>query len=192
MVFSMITGDMFTFSMIYTIIMFGFSQAFNFMLKDIPGPDKYADYHTTWVALFHLTLGEYDYSKFGKSHYESLSKFFFIIFQIILPILLLNMLIAMMGNTYAIVNEKSEKEYLKQWAKVIMSIERAVPPDKAKAFLEEYSMKMAENLRGVMVIKPKPKTAASQRKGALANWKVKYIYLIGYRVSLSLTYSFTL
>lgn len=34
--------------------------------------------------------------------------------MIIMPILLLNMLIAMMGNTYAAVTEKSEKEFLKQ------------------------------------------------------------------------------
>ena len=88
-----------------------------------------------------------------------------------MPILLLNMLIAMMGNTYAIVSEKSEKEFLKQWARVIMSIERAVSVDQAKAYLEEYSMKMGENLRGVMVIKTKDKSRASQRKGAVANWK---------------------
>ena len=40
-----------------------------------------------------------------------------------------------------------------------------------KAYLEEYSMKMGENLRGVMVIKTKDKSRASQRKGAVANWK---------------------
>ena len=38
----------------------------------------------------------------------------FVLFQVLIPILLLNMLIAMMGNTYAIVNEKSDKEFLKQ------------------------------------------------------------------------------
>ena len=43
-----------------------------------------------------------------------MGRFMFVIFQILIPILLLNMLIAMMGNTYAIVNEKSEKEFLKQ------------------------------------------------------------------------------
>ena len=90
---------------------------------------------------------------------------------VIMPILLFNMLIAMMGNTYAIVSEKSEKEFLKQWARVIMSIERAVSVDKAKEYLEQYSMKMGENLRGVMVIKTKDKSRASQRKGAVANWK---------------------
>ena len=42
-----------------------------------------------------------------------------------IPILLLNMLIAMMGNTYGIVIESAEKEFLKAWAKVkaIMKIE---------------------------------------------------------------------
>ena len=114
----------------------------------------------------------------------------FILFQVLMPILLLNMLIAMMGNTYAAVNEKSEKEFLKQvlgtcfdawvlqtglffqWAKVIMSMERSVPPDSAKQYLEAYSMKMSAEERGVMVIKAMEKTRASQRKGALSNWKV--------------------
>ena len=42
-----------------------------------------------------------------------MSKVIFVLFQILIPILLFNMLIAMMGNTYATVNEKSEKEFLK-------------------------------------------------------------------------------
>ena len=48
-----------------------------------------------------------------------MAKIIFVLFQILIPILLLNMLIAMMGNTYAIVIEKSEKEFLKQ---VLLSI----------------------------------------------------------------------
>ena len=51
-------------------------------------------------------------------------------------------------------------------------MERTAPPDKAKGYLEEYSIKLGENLRGVMVIKSKDKTRASQRKGALSNWNV--------------------
>ena len=53
-----------------------------------------------------------------------------------------------------------------------MSMERTAPPDRAKEYLESYSLKLGPNLRGVMVIKSKDKTRASQRKGALANWKV--------------------
>jgi hypothetical protein len=38
-------------------------------------------------------------------------------------ILLLNMLIAMMGNTYALVIQQSEKEWVKQWAKIVITLE---------------------------------------------------------------------
>ena len=73
-----------------------------------------------------------------------MSKVIFVLFQILIPILLFNMLIAMMGNTYAIVIEKSEKEFLKQWAKVIMSIERSIPPSKCKENLESYSIAVSQ------------------------------------------------
>ena len=54
-----------------------------------------------------------------------------------------------------------------------MSMERSVPPETAKSYLEEYSIKLSKTERGVMVIKTKDKTRASQRKGALSNWKVR-------------------
>ena len=54
------------------------------------------------------------YDLLGESNYPNMAKMVFVLFQILIPILLLNMLIAMMGNTYATVIEKSEKEFLKQ------------------------------------------------------------------------------
>ena len=138
----------------------------------------YEEYHLTWVGLFHMTLGEYDYGSFAETAYPGLAKIIFVLFQIMIPILLFNMLIAMMGNTYATVNEKSEKEFLKMWAKIIMSIERSIPPNTAKEYLEKYSLRLSAAERGVMVIKSKDKTRASQRKGALSNWKVSIMKLL--------------
>lgn len=46
--------------------------------------------------------------------YPNAAKTVFILFMILVPILLLNMLIAMMGNTYSQVIERSEKEWVKQ------------------------------------------------------------------------------
>ena len=63
--------------------------------------------------------------------------------------------------------------FIFQMAKTIMSMERSVPADKAKQYLETYSMKLSSTERGVMVIKAQDKTRASQRKGALSNWKVR-------------------
>lgn len=68
-----------------------------------------------------------------------------------------------------------------QWAKIVVSLERAVSQKDAHNYLQEYSIKLgpgddpnnpASEQRGVMVIKSKSKTRAKQRKGAVANWKV--------------------
>ena len=70
------------------------------------------------AGMFHMTLGSYDYNLLGNTPYPRMAKVVFVLFQILIPILLLNMLIAMMGNTYGIVIESAEKEFLKAWAKV--------------------------------------------------------------------------
>ncbi|CAL7944538.1 unnamed protein product [Xylocopa violacea] len=182
MVYSMITGDMLTFGIIYMVVLFGFCQSFYFLYKGFPGVKSslYSHYHSTWMALFQITLGDYNYADLGHTTYPNLSKMVFAIFMVLVPILLLNMLIAMMGNTYAHVIEQSEKEWVKQWAKIVVSLERAVSQKDAQNYLQEYSIKLgpgddpnnpASEQRGVLVIKCKSKTKANQRKGAVANWK---------------------
>ncbi|XP_031780916.1 uncharacterized protein LOC100118680 [Nasonia vitripennis] len=182
MVYSMILGDMRTFGIIYMIVICGFTQAFYFLYKGYPGVKTtlFHSYPSTWMALFQITLGDYSYSDLSMTTYPNLSKAVFTIFMVLVPILLLNMLIAMMGNTYAHVIEQSEKEWMKQWAKIVVSLERAVSQDDAHNYLQEYSIKLgpgddpndpASEQRGVMVIKSKSKTRARQRKGAVANWK---------------------
>ncbi|XP_011167034.1 uncharacterized protein LOC105200930 [Solenopsis invicta] len=182
MVYSMITGDMLTFGIIYTVMLFGFSQSFYFLYKGFPGVKSslYHSYPSTWMALFQITLGDYSYADLSNTTYPNLSKTVFAIFMVLVPILLLNMLIAMMGNTYAHVIEQSEKEFVKQWAKIVVSLERAVSQKDAHNYLQEYSIKLgpgddpnnpASEQRGVLIIKSKSKTRAKQRKGAVSNWK---------------------
>uniref|UniRef100_A0A6P7GQ50 Transient receptor potential cation channel subfamily V member 6 n=1 Tax=Diabrotica virgifera virgifera TaxID=50390 RepID=A0A6P7GQ50_DIAVI len=101
MIYSMITGDMLTFGIIYTIVLFGFSQSFFFLYKGFPGVNStlYYSYPTTWMALFQITLGNYDYQELGSTTHPAVAKTVFALFMVFVPILLLNMLIAMMGNT---------------------------------------------------------------------------------------------
>ena len=74
MIYAMITGDMFRFSIIFVILLFGFSQAFYFTQSEFEGEDSlFYNYHGTWMGLIHMTLGEYEVSyeidknKFGSS-----------------------------------------------------------------------------------------------------------------------------
>lgn len=108
------------------------------------------------------------------------------------------MLIAMMGNTYALVIQQSEKEWVKQWAKIVIALERAVSQMHAKEYLVTYSIKVSggsdgsdgappqEEVRGVMVIKSKrlpPRTFHS----ALSIF-VQCQYLLGYFKMLCCTF----
>ena len=64
MVYLMITGDMLTFGIIYSIILFGFSQSFFFMYKGSPDVEDslFSSYLSTWMGLFQITLGDYTVS----------------------------------------------------------------------------------------------------------------------------------
>lgn len=65
MIYSMITGDMFTFGIIYSIVLCGFSQAFYFLYKGHPQVQStmFNTYTSTWMALFQTTLGDYNVSR---------------------------------------------------------------------------------------------------------------------------------
>jgi len=62
MVYSMITGDMLTFSIIYGIILLGFSQAFYYLYKDHPqrADTLFHEYGLTWMGLYQWTMGNYE------------------------------------------------------------------------------------------------------------------------------------
>ena len=49
------------------------------------------------------------------------------VFMSLLVILLLNLLIAMMGDTYAKIAE-IKNEWMRQWARMVLIIERSIPP----------------------------------------------------------------
>lgn len=72
---------------------------------------------------------------------------------------------------------QSLHRWMKQWAKIVVTLERAVSQTDAQKYLEAYSIPLGPSddsgyeTRGVMVIKSKAKTRAKQRKGAVSNWK---------------------
>lgn len=78
----------------------------------------------------------------------------------------------MMGNTYTTVITQAEKAWRQQYAKILMVLERSVNKEKLAACQLEYSIKLNETSRGLMVIKQTRKTRARQRKQAINNWKV--------------------
>ena len=76
MIYAMVMGDMFTFSIIYIIFLFGFTQAFYYVLKSNLDDDAqlFQSYSTTWIGLFHMTLGEYEYDILNDTPYTGTAK----------------------------------------------------------------------------------------------------------------------
>ena len=60
------------------------------------------------------------YTQFEHTIYPPLTMIYFVMFMLLMPILLLNMLIAMMGQTYTDISANSEKECVRQLAKIVM------------------------------------------------------------------------
>jgi hypothetical protein len=87
------------------------------------------------------------------------------------------MLIAMMGNTYHQIIKKSEKEWRKQWAQVVILLERSFSPQDLKKFQNQYCIKLPSKDQdnkpelGLMVIKKVSKTKAFQKTNCIRNWK---------------------
>ena len=82
------------------------------------------------LAVFLMSLGDVGFIWEGVSNtnHEIIGKINFFIFIAIVVILLLNLLIAMMGDTYAKIAE-IKNEWMRQWARTVLIVERGIPPE---------------------------------------------------------------
>ncbi|CAF0893285.1 unnamed protein product [Brachionus calyciflorus] len=188
MIYKMIIGDILTFSSIYILLLFGFSLGFYYLYKNIPSDYKAMNNLPESILLsFQMTLGEFKarLTEFDKLYYSDFTKVVFVSFMILMHILLLNMLIAMMGNTYHQIIKKSEKEWRRQWSQVIILLERSFSPKELQKFQKKYSIKIPskdpnnENAVGLMVIKKVAKTKAFQKTTCIRNWKRFFKTVLG-------------
>ncbi|KAL1244522.1 Transient receptor potential cation channel subfamily V member [Trichinella spiralis] len=156
----------------------------------ISGREKkssYTTYGETILTLFRAAMGGYEYEQLECSYYSVLLKILFICYLVVMPIMLINMLLAMMGNTYTTIISQAEKAWRFQLAEMVIRLERYYSKEKLAQFQLNYSIKMGEDRdtgmekRGLMVIKQFRKTRAQQRKLALTNWKNLYRKYMDYR-----------
>ncbi|CAH3196355.1 unnamed protein product, partial [Porites evermanni] len=175
MIYRMCAGDMSRFFIIYIIYVVGLAQAFSYVMKGVEG---YQNEGYTIMTLMRMTFGEFDFFQFDKSRHPTLAKLLFFYFMLFVTVLLMNMLIAMMANTYQNISDRSEKEWRRQWAQIIMVLERSVKPSELKKLQDDYSVDMAregikERRRGLMVIKKSSlPSKADKRRTAILNWQV--------------------
>mmetsp|Transcript_622 Transcript_622/g.2031 ORF Transcript_622/g.2031 Transcript_622/m.2031 type:complete len:1008 (-) Transcript_622:2227-5250(-) len=131
MVVRMLGADVVKFAAVYLVFLLSFSQAFTLLVTeewynedigDVKG--DFSSLTMTMMTLFRFTLGDLEYDAFRRHSSAGLVNTFFICFSVISNVLMINLLIAMMGNTFAAVSDNASQVWRLQWARFILLIER--------------------------------------------------------------------
>eukprot|EP00808_Paulinella_micropora_P004622 g14134.t1 len=128
MIYKMMKSDVVRFAVIYSVLLLGFSAAFIVLQDsgDLPVDEYVLAFCQMISTLFMVMLGDVGFQDFNEDimpEYKWLSSLFLLLYVIVITIMLLNLLIAMMGNTYDEVNETSTKEWNLSFAQIVLSVE---------------------------------------------------------------------
>uniref|UniRef100_A0AAQ5XFY7 Ion transport domain-containing protein n=1 Tax=Amphiprion ocellaris TaxID=80972 RepID=A0AAQ5XFY7_AMPOC len=122
----MILGDLLHFLCVNGVFLFGFSAGFDKDPFKAEGP-SYHDMRFTTLELFKFTIGMGDLQFTDHVQYKEVFYILLICYIVLTYILLLNMLIALMGNTVERISTQSENIWNLQRAFTILDIERSLP-----------------------------------------------------------------
>jgi len=153
MLYKMFVTDVFRFASIYLIVLMGQSIAF-YAIEDptqaaqylYPGQELGSD--MTWFkefwwrleSTFLILLGQisFDYvESVSLPEYGWLTDLLLLFHVVFCPIILLNMLIAMVGDTFGDVKDNAQQEWTLAYAQIIISIESEMN-SKQKREIKEY------------------------------------------------------
>uniref|UniRef100_H2ZM53 Ion transport domain-containing protein n=1 Tax=Ciona savignyi TaxID=51511 RepID=H2ZM53_CIOSA len=137
MIYKMLATDMARFVVIYFIVLLTSSVAFFYQFEG-QNVFSFLTELGTFMTLFQMSFGEFSYDDVLQGKYQALSIILFVIFMLLVHILLLNMLIAMMTRTYEKITKKSEKVWRRQWASMVIIMERSHSNADKLKFQEHY------------------------------------------------------
>ncbi|KAK6183595.1 hypothetical protein SNE40_011044 [Patella caerulea] len=135
--------DLVRFAIIYGIFMTGFSQAMFLVFRRTHTQNQFQTPSEAHMGMFIMSVGEFVdiYDTFKDSKHEAMGKIVFVVYMLLVTLLLINMLIAMMADTYH--NMAGTKKYwFRQWARIVLMLEEDMCYKSRLQFQEKYSQKM--------------------------------------------------
>uniref|UniRef100_A0A8C5KMV7 Transient receptor potential cation channel, subfamily V, member 4 n=1 Tax=Jaculus jaculus TaxID=51337 RepID=A0A8C5KMV7_JACJA len=144
--------DLFRFLLVYLLFMIGYASALvtllnpcanmkvcdedqtNCTVPTYPACRDSETFSTFLLDLFKLTIGMGDLEMLSSAKYPVVFILLLVTYIILTFVLLLNMLIALMGETVGQVSKESKHIWKLQWATTILDIERSFPVFLRKAF----------------------------------------------------------
>ncbi|CAF2968451.1 unnamed protein product [Rotaria sp. Silwood2] len=125
MIYEMLFHDVLRFCIIYMVFLIGFSQAF-FVLFNNNG---FGGFFMSVKQCFLGMLGDFDIDHYTGTTFQYASVSLLVIYVIVVTILLLNLLIAMMGDTYGNVIEGATHIWHLERARIVFAIENEMSTD---------------------------------------------------------------
>ncbi|CAF3001819.1 unnamed protein product [Rotaria socialis] len=119
MIYEMLFNDVLRFCIIYVVFLIGFSQTF-FILFDYNG---FTGFLTSVKQCFLGMLGDFDLDSYAETKHSYISVTFLLFYIIVVTILLLNLLVAMMGDTYGNIIEGATQVWHLERARIVFAIE---------------------------------------------------------------------
>jgi len=99
--------DVLTFITVYLVSIYGFTVSFRAMFYTV---DSYGSTGVTFITLFQSTLGNFFFSDFDGT-FATVGQLLMVVFLVLTNVLLVNLLIAQMSNTYNRIIFKSREEW---------------------------------------------------------------------------------
>ena len=128
----MLTSDLKTFSLISFVFLGGFSTAFHLLGA---GVDDHLG--TQVVSMVATILGDFDVSSYQSKQFPRLATALALLYISLLSLVLVNMLIAKMGDTYSKIAEQAEKRWNLERARLVIDIERSMSATEKEGFAHE-------------------------------------------------------
>ncbi|CAF0801749.1 unnamed protein product [Adineta ricciae] len=134
MIYEMLFNDVLRFFIIYIVFLAGFSQAF-FVLFDNNG---FGGFLISVKQSFLGMLGDFDLDAYSDTSFYYISVSLLVIYIIVVTILLLNLLIAMMGDTYGNVIEGATQIWHLERARIVFAIESEMSTEERNLQANKY------------------------------------------------------
>merc|ERR1712004_137210 len=171
MIYRMIAKDLLRFFVIYLIFIMGYSQAYYIIFQTYndnkckrlsSGSGNCLQFmphnapFESFFRMFDMSLGHftklYRLLPYCKLPLHIIGKMHFLTFIMIVTILLINLLIAMMGNTYGEI-AAIKNEWMRQWAQTVLLVERGISPSARLRSQDGYCEYMADGTKALLLKK---------------------------------------
>eukprot|EP00455_Lapot_gusevi_P012680 TRINITY_DN1605_c0_g1_i4.p1 TRINITY_DN1605_c0_g1~~TRINITY_DN1605_c0_g1_i4.p1 ORF type:complete len:685 (+),score=183.66 TRINITY_DN1605_c0_g1_i4:122-2176(+) len=125
MMYRMLVVDVSRFTCLVLVFFMGFSQAMYVLFED----DGAIAFAVRLKALFLAMLGDFDFDEYQGNRFPVLAITLLVIFVVVVSIMLLNILVAMMGDTYGNITEEADKQWSLERARIMFSLQNEMTYD---------------------------------------------------------------